>query len=221
LENLIMKTTKQNHRSSSKPAVVVRDETVSTYTTVIQNLQTVEAGLDLVADVGSKKRETVRRKLRRLSDPVLQGVATLAETNGGALAGITVNPTDVRTVVTRFTTSETLVRALRNFATRVDNDAVVRKGEVAEQVAAILSALSGYVKTPAGAQFTAPLRDLRALMRTKRSKAAATPQPSAPVAPKGGATTLETEDREGARRLVPRGTGRWRFVCAGRASSGT
>jgi hypothetical protein len=177
-----MTTTNHPAHASAKPAPDARSAAAS-YTAVIHTLLAVEADLDLRPDAGPKVRHTVRRRLLSVPDSVVEGVATLAETHGGALAGISLEAPRARDAMARFTAAETLARALRNFATRVESDAVERKGEVVAEVTAILTALDGFVKTPAGATLAAPLRDLRSVVRTRRSKRAKTvaPSPGAPT----------------------------------------
>ena len=200
--------TSASKKSSRVTSTVLRPSQSAAFATAIQQLRGIEAGFELEADVPPGERRAIGRKLRNVPDAVLEGVAALAAEHGGKLADVPLSADLVRETIARAAASAALVRALRTFAMRVENDAMARKGAVVDQVSAVLATLDGYIRTPGGAELAAAHRDLRGILRTAHPRRRAKPAPKPPV-PSPQALD-ETDARSSARS--PSRAGRL-FLC--------
>ena len=157
------------HASSSKSSrstsTVLRPSQSAAFATAIQALRGIEASFELVSDVSPDRRQSLLRKVHHMPDAVLEGVASVAAEHGGKLADVPLSADLVRDTIARSAASASLVRALRAFATRIESDSLERKGEVVDQVGAMLATLDGFVRTAPGAHLAAAHRELRAVLR--------------------------------------------------------
>jgi hypothetical protein len=162
-------------KSSRSTSTVLRASQSAAFASAIQALRGIEASFDLATDISPDRRQTLARKVRYMPDAVLEGVAAVAAEHGGKLADVPLSADLVRETIARSAASASLVRALRAFAIRIENDAMARKGEVVDQVSAVLATLDGFVRTPYGAELAAAHRDLRAVLRSAHARRRARP----------------------------------------------
>jgi hypothetical protein len=124
---------------------------------VANQLAALEAGLGLSGAIFSRdERKQVRGSSKHVPSTLIELVANCAAGNGGVIAGMPFDVVAAREALTQVSTAQAAVRAARQFAQRVADDATLRRSVVADRAFGIYVALQRFVRTPEGK----PLKDV-------------------------------------------------------------
>jgi hypothetical protein len=157
-------------------------------------LAALQAGLGLSGAVFSRiERKQTLASSYHVPDALIELVATHAENNGGVVAGLPFDAAAARDALTQVSTAQAAVRAARQFAQRVEDDATLRRSDVADRAFGIFTALRRFVRTPEGKT----LRDvydemhstMRAYHKARKAKASAKANATVDTSAKADAST--------------------------------
>jgi hypothetical protein len=177
-----------SNRKTSKTTAPAQGLTLQGVPSQLAALQT---GLGLGAAVFSRvERKKTRSSSQHVPDALIELVATHAENNSGAVAGLPFDGAAARVALTQVSTAQAAVRAARQFAQRVEDDATQGRATVADRTFAVYSALRRLVRTPEGAALKDTYDQMHTVVRAsnKARRAAASGTASATKTSKASAT---------------------------------
>ena len=176
-----------------------------TLQSVPTELKALETGLGLTGAVFTRvERVRTRTSSQHVPDVLIEMLATHAETNGGMVAGLPFDAAGARAMLAKVSTARSAATAARQFAQRVEDDAIQGRSDVADVAFGLYRALQRVVRSPQGKPEKDSYEKMRSAVRahhkarkTKGTSSGAPAQagspaeaPSPVVAPaQAGATT--------------------------------
>jgi len=118
---------------------------------VTSQIEALETGLGLSgAGLSRITRKKTRVSSRHVPDDLIELVATHATENGGMVAGMSFDAAAARAALTKVSEARSAVARIRQFAQRVEDDAIQQRATAADEAFAIYVAMERKMRTPAG-----------------------------------------------------------------------
>src|SRR5579883_2128332 len=151
------KTMSKQSKKQTVAQPVVRD--------VVSQIESIQTDLGLGAGYKRVERRQTRMRSERVPDAFLELLATLAEKNGGMIAGMSFDAAEARNVLAFVKTARANAAAARELAQRAQDASVQQRIAVVDRGMGIYRALGRIVRTAEGNDLGPVYEQMQSLVR--------------------------------------------------------